>query len=292
MSNGKNRDDQYRPTPLSPWLTARRGFSLIPFVLSCRASWHEISVFVLVGGQIGVLATSWPGASFDRTVARRHPAAYPGIRHHGTHSPDARGEGKFPGREMVAWRDDHDPPACCCLTPGFVDRYLRVPAIRCRRSRGHWRGGSLRDRIVVQTVQTRPGPLGPGTGRGDPSQGGPTIDLDASTYSRNRRYPRSHGSARTTRKCGKPGQACHARSTMIANAPNREQGPDTAARNEEYRLNGQGTDRQQPPPIQPAGWRPARHQWRPGEPAAADAQRARAICEGFLVENARCSPTR
>jgi len=142
----------------------------------------EISVFVLVGGQIGVLATL--GLVLVTAVAGAILLRIQGfgIMERIRQTLEAR---QVPGREMV-----HGVmimiAGVLLLTPGFVTDtcgfLLFVPAIRDMA----WR--FLRDRIVVQTVQTR-GP-GQAPGRG-PSQGGPTIDLDDEDYSSNRRDPRS-----------------------------------------------------------------------------------------------------
>lgn len=142
----------------------------------------EISVFILVGSQIGVLATI--GLVLVTAVAGAILLRIQGfgIMERIRRTLEAK---QVPGREMV-----HGVmimiAGVLLLTPGFVTDtcgfLLFVPAIRDMA----WR--FLRDRIVVQTVQTR----GPGQGPGRaPSNSGPTIDLDDDDYSSNRRDPRS-----------------------------------------------------------------------------------------------------
>ena len=156
-------------------------FTLIPFILLV-VPLAEISVFILVGSQIGVLPTI--GLVLVTAVAGAILLRIQGfgIMERIRRTLEAK---QVPGREMV-----HGVmimiAGVLLLTPGFVTDtcgfLLFVPAIRDMA----WR--FLRDRIVVQTVQTR-GP-GQGPGRG-PSSGGPTIDLDDDDYSSNRRDPRS-----------------------------------------------------------------------------------------------------
>lgn len=152
-------------------------FSFIPFLL-LAVPLAEIAVFVLVGGQIGVLATL--GLVLVTAVAGTILLRIQGFgvldRIRRTLEAD-----QIPGREMV-----HGVmimiAGILLLTPGFVTDLcgflLFVPAIRDIG----WR--FVRDRIVVQSVQARH--RGPG-----PASRGPTIDLDEDDYSTTRRDPNS-----------------------------------------------------------------------------------------------------
>ena len=173
-------DDHYRPTPSRHGKSLVR-FSLIPFILLV-VPLAEISVFVLVGGQIGVLATL--GLVLVTAVAGAILLRIQGfgVMERIRRTLEAK---QVPGREMV-----HGVmimiAGVLLLTPGFVTDtcgfLLFVPAIRDMA----WR--FVRDRIVVQTVHSRGPEQEPGRG---PSRGGPTIDLDEEDFSSNRRDPRS-----------------------------------------------------------------------------------------------------
>ena len=153
-------------------------FSFIPFLL-LAVPLAEIAVFVLVGGQIGVLATL--GLVLVTAVAGTILLRIQGFgvleRIRRTLEAD-----QIPGRDLV-----HGVmimiAGILLLTPGFVTDTLGfllfVPAIRDIG----WR--FVRERIVVQTVHARHRGPGPGTSRG------PTIDLDEDDYSTTRKDPNS-----------------------------------------------------------------------------------------------------
>lgn len=153
-------------------------FTFIPFLL-LAVPLAEISVFVLVGGQIGVLATL--GLVLVTAVAGAILLRIQGFGVMERIRRTLEAE-QIPGRELV-----HGVmimiAGVLLLTPGFVTDtcgfLLFVPAIRDIG----WR--FVRDRIVVQTVHAR----GHGSGQG-PARG-PTIDLDEEDYSTDRRDPRS-----------------------------------------------------------------------------------------------------
>jgi len=155
-------------------------FTFIPFLL-LAVPLAEITVFVLVGGQIGVMATL--GLVVATAVAGAILLRIQGFGVMERIRRTLEAE-QIPGRELV-----HGVmimiAGVLLLTPGFVTDtcgfLLFVPAIRDIG----WR--FVRDRIVVQTVQAR----GPGNGQGQRPSRGPTIDLDEDDYSSDRRDPRS-----------------------------------------------------------------------------------------------------
>ncbi len=155
-------------------------FSYIPFVLLALPL-AEITVFVLVGGQIGVLATI--GLVLATAVAGAILLRIQGFGVMERIRRTLEAE-QIPGRELV-----HGVmimiAGVLLLTPGFVTDtcgfLLFVPAIRDIG----WR--FVRDRIVVQTAHASGSGQRPGQG----SSGGPTIDLDEEDFSSDRRDPRS-----------------------------------------------------------------------------------------------------
>jgi UPF0716 protein FxsA len=148
-------------------------FSFIPLLLLV-VPLSEIAVFVLIGGQIGVLATL--GLVLATAIAGTILLRVQGFgvmeRIRRTLEAD-----QVPGRELV-----HGVmilvAGILLLTPGFVTDSLGfllfVPAIRDVG----WR--FLRERIVVQSMHARHPGHGPGGAPGQPR--GPTIDLDADDY--------------------------------------------------------------------------------------------------------------
>lgn len=168
-----------RPTPLFYGQLPVR-FSYIPFLL-LAVPLAEITVFVLVGGQIGVLATIGLVLATAVTGAILLRIQGFGVMERIRRTLEAE---QIPGRELV-----HGVmimiAGVLLLTPGFVTDtcgfLLFVPAIRDIG----WR--FVRDRIVVQTVHARSPGHRPGHG---PSRG-PTIDLDEDDFSSDRRDPRS-----------------------------------------------------------------------------------------------------
>ncbi|NMG37972.1 membrane protein FxsA [Chelativorans sp. ZYF759] len=153
-------------------------FTFIPFLL-LAVPMAEIAVFVMVGSQIGVLATL--GLVVVTAVAGAILLRVQGFgvleRIRRTLEAD-----QIPGRELV-----HGVmimiAGILLLTPGFVTDtcgfLLFVPAIRDIG----WR--FVRERIVVQTVGARHPGQGPGP------KTGPTIDLDEDDYSTSRKDPNS-----------------------------------------------------------------------------------------------------
>ena len=147
-------------------------FSIIPFLL-LAIPLLEIAVFVVVGGQIGVLATL--GLVLLTAVAGSILLRIQGFGLL-ARVQNTLNEGRVPGRDLV-----HGVmimiAGILLLTPGFVTDTLGfllfVPAIRD----AGW--AFLRKRIVVVTPggAQRPGPDGPGRGRAR------TIDLDMADYS-------------------------------------------------------------------------------------------------------------
>jgi UPF0716 protein FxsA len=152
-------------------------FALVPFLL-LAVPLAEIAVFVLIGGQIGVLATL--GLVLVTAIAGAFLLRIQGfgVMQRIRQTMEAN---EIPGRDLV-----HGLmimiAGILLMTPGFVTDALGfllfVPAIRDMG----WR--FVRERIVVQTVHARR----PGAG-GGPARG-PTIDLDEEDYSRDR--PQDH----------------------------------------------------------------------------------------------------
>lgn len=144
--------------------------SFIPF-LFLVVPLTEIAVFVLVGGQIGVLATIGLviATAVLGTILLRIQGF--GVMERIRRSVDA---GEVPGRELV-----HGVmilvAGVLLLTPGFVTDTLGfllfVPAIRDRG----W--SFLRERIVVVAGSATTGPR-------HARPGGRSIDLDADEYTR------------------------------------------------------------------------------------------------------------
>lgn len=157
-------------------------FALVPFLL-LAVPLAEIAVFVLVGGQIGVLATL--GLVLVTAIAGAFLLRIQGfgVMQRIRQTMEAN---EIPGRDLV-----HGLmimiAGILLMTPGFVTDALGfllfVPAIRDIG----WR--FVRDRIVVQTVHARRA-----GDNGGPSRG-PTIDLDEEDYSRDRPEGRERGNS-------------------------------------------------------------------------------------------------